>query len=216
MSESVPYVSLTVDAFNPNHRLRFLGLADPTRYLFDLATAVGDDSFYLAPKFERPTTVSDQNNRLPTGGIEVPPDGDFHVSFHQSGAVNLHLLGSRRLLRPAGAGRGQSGLAARLVFNSTALFRSASSDEINSLPGRYTVIPVVGLRDSLPVCVDLYQAPRPQPWVMPRLADVFQLHAQVRPERKDSDYHFIVWQHTRAKRPKGDLAIYYAPESPKL
>jgi hypothetical protein len=206
----VPYLSLTIDEFNPNHRIRFVAFASPIRYLFDLSTAVGDESFYLAPKLANEVSV-----QLRVAGqapiAHTASGADLHLSLHESGAVNLHSGGQRQSLRPAGAGRGAQGLAVRFVFNRLNLFQTGSHDEFNSLPKRYTPIPVVGFWEQYSVCLDVYQCDRDELWSMPTLPDVLQVHARIQPVRKQSDYHFLVWQHSKAERYPADLAILYSP-----
>lgn len=208
----VPYLTFTLSHFNPNHRLRFVGLVSPIRYLFDLSSAVGDDSFYLAPKLMHDVSIQQQ---LPDRAsiVHRATAGDLHLSIHESGAVNLHAGGESQSLRTAGTGRGAQGLAVRLVFNSLNLFESVSDDEFNSLPKRYTPIPVVGFWEQYPVCLDVYQCRRDDPWSMPTLADILQVHARVQPLRKHSDYHFLVWQHSKAECYPADVAILYSPSA---
>jgi len=211
LGRRVPVLSLTVGKFNPNHRVRFLTSWPSTRFLFDLSTAVGDDSFYLAPKLAQETSIQEPD---PNGGTvtrTVPPAGDVHLSFHESGAVNIHTGGIRRLLRPGGAGRGPHGLAVRLVFNRLTLFQPAPDEDANTLPKRYTPISVTSPWEKYPLCLDIYQVGRNDEWTMPSLADLFQFHVRLQPERKQSDYHFLVWQHTRSKQHPADLVILHSP-----
>jgi hypothetical protein len=91
------------------------------------------------------------------------------------------------------------------------MFRPTSPDAINSLPKRFTTIPVIGFWDSHPVCLDIYQVNATATWAMPTLADIMQIDACVKPARKDKAYHFLVWQHTRAERYPADLAVYCSP-----
>ena len=206
--KQVPYLSFTIGNFNPNHRIRLFGLADPIRQLFDLASAVGDDSFYLTPKLERPVVVA----QMDSGGSIVKqhdePSTDIYMSFHATGAVNLHVAGTCTHLRRDDARRPQSGAVARAVFKSLEIFRPVTHEEFNQLPARFTPIPVAGLWDVVPVCLDIYQVNAQEAWKMPELADVMQIDVSVQSARKDSAYHFIVWQHTRVEPPLGELAVY--------
>ncbi len=209
--QQVSYLTFTVENFNPNHRVRFISLTEPTCYLFDLSTAVADDSFYLAPKLRQPITIQITDQEGQAISAAAAPTEDVHLSFHDSGAVNLHAGGSRYTMRPPGAGRGANGLAARLVFNSVTLFRPASLDEINSLAKKYTQIPVAGFWELWPICLDIYQVDAGAEWVMPGLADTFQIHVCVKPQRKHSVYHFLVWQHSKAERYPAEMTVLYSP-----
>ncbi len=91
------------------------------------------------------------------------------------------------------------------------MFRVASPSEINAVSEKYTLIPVVGLWDSAPVCLDVYQIDVATPWIMPTLADVMQIDACVKSNREDTVYHFLVWQHTKTERNEADLVVYYSP-----
>lgn len=212
LGQRVPVLSLTVGKFNPNHRVRFLTSFPSVRYLFDLSTAVGDDSFYLAPKLAQQTSIQEPDQNGGTVTRTVPPAGDVHFSFHESGAVHIHTGGIRRLLRPGGAGRGPHGLAVRLVFNKLTLFQPAPNEDANTLPKRYTPISVTSPWENYPLCLDIYQASRNEEWTMPSLADLFQFHVRLQPERKQSDYHFLVWQHTRSKQHPADLVILHSAQ----
>jgi hypothetical protein len=211
LDQRVPFLSLTIEKFNPNHRVRFLTSFPSVRYLFDLSTAVGDDSFYLFPKLAQETSIQEPDQNGGTVTRTVPPTGDVHMSFHESGAVNIHTGGIRRLLRSAGAGRGHHGLAVRLVFNKLTLFQPAPNDDANTLPKRYTTISVTSPWDNYPLCLDIYQVGRNEEWTMPSLADLFQFHVRLQPERKQSDYHFLVWQHTQCEQQPADVVILHDP-----
>jgi hypothetical protein len=212
-TREVPVLTFTVSNFNPNHRVRFVGFSIPTiRYLFDLSSAVGDDSFYLAPKFVMDAVISGQQPGQAPLIKKAGPGDELHLSFHESGAVNLHVAGVRTVLRSDDTGRGPQGLTLRLVFSSLRLFEEASIADFNALPKRYTSVPVTGFWEQHPVCLDIYQWNRHEPWSMPHLADIFQVHARIQPNRKASDYHFLVWQHTKAERYPADLALLYSPQ----
>jgi hypothetical protein len=209
--KQVPFLTLTISNFNPNHRIRLVGFSAPVRYLFDVSTALKDDSFYLAPKLSQETSLEEQNPGQEIRRHTVPAAGDFHFSFHETGAVNLHVSGNRTPLRLSGEGRGERGLALRLVFNSLGLFQPASLEEFNSLPRRYTPIPIGGIGEQYPLCLDIYQWSRDQPWSMPTLGDIHQFHVRVQPQRKSYDYHILAWQHTMAERYSADVALLYSP-----
>jgi len=210
-NRQVSCLTFTIANYNPNHTIRFVGLDDPIRYLFDLSTAVNDDSFYVAPKFAQDVSLQERHPARTPVNHTASNSGDLHLSLHESGAVNLHVTGTKTRLRSAGEGRGKQGLTLRLVFNSIRLFQPASYEEFNALPKRYTSIPVMGFWEQYPICLDIYQCSRDGPWSMPKLADIFQVHARVQPERKSSDYHFLVWQHSKAERYPTDVAILYSP-----
>jgi hypothetical protein len=209
--KQVPYLTFTVENFNPNHTIRFLGLSEPTCFLFDLSTAVRDDSFYLAPLLARPVTVKRSDR---AGGLVADaetPSQKIYLSFHADGAVNLHVASISTRVRPRSSGRVATGLVARLVCNSLGIFQPATFAEINSLPKRFTPIAVPGFWGSIPVCLDVYQVDAEANWVMPKLADLMQIDACVKPNRKDTVYHFVVWQHSKAERHSADLVFYYSP-----
>ena len=212
MNRQVPFLSLTYP-FNPNHRLRFTAIGFPFRHLMDLSSAIGDESFYIAPKIGTEITAADGNGRILVP--RIPPAGDFHISFHSSGAVNLHAVGQRLRLRETGTGRGERGLTVRFVFRSLQLFRQISIEDFNKTPTRYTPVPVVGVSSRFPLCLDVYQWNRNTPWTMPELADTFQVHVRAQPKRKHFDFHVLVWQHSATTCDfKGDVAVFYSPETP--
>jgi hypothetical protein len=91
------------------------------------------------------------------------------------------------------------------------LFQQVSLPELNALPKRYTPVSALGFWEQYPVCLDIYQAKRGEPWAMPTLADITQTHTCIQPDRKESDYHFLVWQHSKAERRAADVTIYYDP-----
>jgi hypothetical protein len=70
---------------------------------------------------------------------------------------------------------------------------------------------VPGFWERIPVCLDVYQIAEDDEWVMPMLADISQVHVCVKPERKHSVYHFLVWQHSKAERYPAEMAILYSP-----
>ena len=99
-SRIVPCLSMKIANFNPNHRYRFLVWSPPEqRWLAGLAFAKGDDSIYLAPHLQRQYTLTGHDSRGSDFAIAVEPYQDLHVSFHESGAVNLTAAGRRIELR---------------------------------------------------------------------------------------------------------------------
>jgi hypothetical protein len=215
-SKQISYLTFTIDNFNPNHKIRFVAFGNPPCHLFDLASAVGDDSFYLAPLLSRPITVHRAGGFAGLVEVAGGPSHQIHLSFHESGAVNLHIGNSNLRVRSKLAGRAASGLVVRLAFGSLDVFRHVPFDKLVSVPGGTTPVPVPGFWGAAPVCIDVYQVDLTTPWTTPVLGDTIQIDACVKLKRKASAYHFLMWQHTQAKPQGADLTVYFSPRKRKV
>jgi hypothetical protein len=210
--KEVPFLALTIGNFKPNQRIRFFSFGESSHFLFDLKGTVSNDSIYIWPQLEQQVIVQRVKQSGTAINEEASPSGDTHFSFHDDGAVNFHFNGKSHRIRPRKSGRVPSGLLARLIFKSLGIFKKATFEDINSISKKYTPLPVSGLFDVSPVCLDIYIVDSKLKWIMPKLANIMQMDVCVCPNNKNSVYHFIIWQHSKSTIPGGDVVVYFSPE----
>jgi hypothetical protein len=202
----VPVLTLTVANFNPNHKYRFLLLMPLLRWFVDLAFAGRDDSIYIVPHLQQVYTLAGSDS----GGVPfeavVDPTQGLHLSLHHSGTVNLTIRDRRFKIRqqPPEAFHGR--LVTLGVKNPDGL-RPTTEHEVNSLPGRYSVLPVAGFLAIGPVYLTIFRVPTSGPWKMPKLSDTLQMHFECLLRRRDVKYEFVVWQNATIPAWPGNLAI---------
>jgi hypothetical protein len=206
-SRIVPFVSLTIADFNPNHKYRFLVWVPPEqRWLAHLAFAKGDDSIYLAPHLQRQYTLTGHDCGGSDFAIVVEPHHDLHVSFHESGAVNLTAGGRRIELRGKEPTAPHPHILAVGIKDPSGL--TATTDEkINALPKRYSVLPVTGFLHPGPVYLSIFRVSMSEQWQMPGLSDTFQMHFECLVREKKVKYEFVVWQNAGLPQFAGQVAI---------
>ena len=202
----VPVLSLTVSNFNPNHKCRFVLLTPSLRWLADLAFAGSDDSIYVAPRLQQPYTLAGRGSSGTQFQVVVDPPQDLHLSLHHSGTVNL-TVGAQRFEIRRERPEAFHGQLFTLGIKNPDVLQPATENEINSLPGRHTLLPVAGFLHVGPVYLTIYRVPVSKPWEMPKLSDTLQLHFECLVSRKDVKYEFVVWQNSNLPAWSGDVAV---------
>lgn len=205
---SVPALSLTVTNFNPNHKYRFLMLMPSLRWLVELAFAGRDDSIYLAPRVQQDYMLVGRDSDENPFEISVSPSQDLHLSLHDSGIVNLTAARRRIKIRhqPPDA---RHGLLVTLGIKDSKGLQRATQNEVNSLPARYSVLPVAGLPHAGPVYFTIFRVPAGPPWAMPRMSDTLQMRFECVLRGKNVKYEFVVWQNASIAPWPGDVAISF-------
>ena len=206
---SVPFLSLDYGEVNPNHKLKLLALIGlENRWVANMAFARNDDSIYLAPQFDRDVTVVGLDNEKVAFSTLSPPDGEVHISLHGSGVVNLSIGSeSHRLRNPH-----QQGSPEVITFGikEPQALRVAPDDEVNSLPARYTLVPVPGFFGISPVFVTIFRVRPVDEWEMPQLSHTVQTHVGFELKGKDTRYEIVVWQNPEIPEFPGDIAYWLA------
>ena len=200
-------LSARIINFNPNHKYRFLVWAPPTQHwLANLAFARNDDSIYISPQLQRSYTISGHRGHDEGHNVVVEPDQDIHLSFHHSGVVNLTIAGERIELRRERPERLYGRILTIGVRDPSGL-KPASNQEVNALPKRYSVIPVIGFLQFKPIYLTIFRVPLSDPWEMPQASDTFQIHFECLVKGKNVKYEFVIWQNSRVPLPPTEVAI---------
>ncbi len=206
---SVPFMSLDYGEVNPNHKLKLLALFVPeNRWVANMAFARNDDSIYLAPQFDKDVTVVGLDKEKVAFSVSSPPDGEVHISLHGSGVVNLSIQSeSHRLRNP------HEQVTPEVItfgIKEPQGLRVAPDNEVNSLPARYTVVPVPGFFTIRPVFVTIFRVRPGDTWEMPQLSHTLQTHVGFGLKGKDTRYEIVVWQNPEIPDFPGDIAYSLA------
>jgi hypothetical protein len=204
----VPFLTISIANFNPNHKYRFLALMPSLRWFADLAFAGRDDSIYIAPRLQQHYMLVGQDCGGNAFETSVDPSQDLHVSLHHSGVVNL-TIGERRfeIGRQTGVPALRLGQIVTFGIKNVEGLQSATQQDVNSLPARYSVVPLAGFLALGPAYLTIFRVPISQDWAMPQLSDTFQVHVECRLQRKNVKYEFVVWQNSGVPSWPGDVAI---------
>jgi len=200
-------LDLTLRELNPNHKYRMLLTAPPSlHWLAELGVVKSDESVYLMPLVDRPATVSvlDSSKSM---SYELLPNSGAHVSFHESGAINVFLGKDKLALRSPGGKRSAIGPLFAIAVNSTAILAPATVGEINDMPARKRALPIMGSPWPGPVVLTVFRSAVSSAWTAPALADLSQVNVHLPVRDKSVRYHVVVWQNQRFKAPPGDIAI---------
>ena len=204
----VPCLKLVIANVNPNHKLRFLFLMPATRWLADIAFAGGDNSIYVAPHLEVTYTLIGRTVSGEEFAVQAQPGQDLHFSLHRSGIVNLTVGDQQFRIRHPSHEVAQGHLATVGIQNPDGL-RLAPEAEVNTLPRRYSVLPVAGFLQIGPVYLSVYRVSATAAWAMPELSDTMQMHFECMPRGKAVKYEFVVWQSAKVKPWVGDVGVSF-------
>lgn len=206
-NEKIPYLKITLNNFNPNHKYRFFILDQPTnRLLADLGFVIKDESIYLAPKLDYQYKIVGRNNNSQEFEVEGGPDKDLHFSLHHSGVVNLQAGDQNIRMRDANEGD-LFGRVVTIGINNPTGLKLISNDEINNMPAKYTMLPVGGLIQIKPIFFSIYRVPINENWEMPHLSDTVQTCFEARIREKVVKYEFITWQNSEVAQWAGDVSL---------
>ena len=200
-------LDLTLNELNPNHKYRMALMSPLSRHwLAELGVVRADESVYLMPLINRPCTFT-------VGGSsrdrtrQVSPSTGMHVSFHDSGAINVYLGEERVPLRSPTGTRTALGQLFTIVVNSTDSLAEATVDQINNSPARKRVLPLIASWSPEPVGITVYRSDASSNWIAPTLADLVQASVHLPVCGKAVQYHVVVWQRRSLQTPPGEIAI---------
>jgi hypothetical protein len=131
----------------------------------------------------------------------------MHISFHESGAINVFLGKDKLTLRSPAGTRAAIGPLFAIAVNSTAILAPATVGEINRLPTRKRALPIMGGPWPGPVVLTVFRSAVGSVWTAPALADLSQVNVHLPVRDKSVRYHVVVWQNQRLKAPPGDVVI---------
>jgi hypothetical protein len=193
--------------FNPNHKYKFLLFNPPDmRWIFNLGFAVRDESIYIAPQLSKEVTIRGSDAAgLPYAPV-VPLSTDLHLSIHHSGVANL-AAGGRQVQLRGETSQPFYGHLVTLSVKEASSLAPASPDYVNSLPGSYTVISVVGLPHQGPVFISVFRYPGDNAISPHNLGGSFQLNAECHIRGKGVKYLFAVWQNPSVPAFDADFAV---------
>ena len=204
--KSVPFLTLEYGEVNPNHKLKLLALVIPqNRWITNVAFARNDDSIYLAPQLDRIFTIVG----LDKDGIQFSfvssPGADIHVSLHNSGVVNITIGEINHRLRTVY--KHSSLEVITLGIKDPTTLKVAADDEVNTLPSRYTVVPVPGFFTLSPVFVTVFRVRSLDKWEMPYLSRTIQTHVGFKLKGTETKYEIVIWQNPNIPDFPGDIAL---------
>jgi hypothetical protein len=200
-------LDLTLRELNPNHKYRMLLTAPPAlHWLAELGVVKSDESVYLMPLVDRSARVAVLDSSK-SKSYEFSPNSGMHISFHESGAINLFLGEDKLALRTPASTRSAIGPLFAIAVNSTAILAPATVGEINRLPARKRALPIMGGPWLAPVVLTVFRSAVGSAWTAPALADLSQVNVHLPVRDKSVRYHVVVWQNRRFKAPPGDIAI---------
>ncbi|MCH7686924.1 MAG: hypothetical protein IH899_09625, partial [Planctomycetes bacterium] len=106
---------------NPKHKyhLALMTIPPPFYWLAYLGVVKEDESLYLMPLVERDCTLTMLNCAGHRGQHQVLPNSGLHISFHDSGVVNVCFGEERIRLRDDTAARTALGPVFAVVVTST-------------------------------------------------------------------------------------------------
>jgi hypothetical protein len=205
---SVPFLSLEYGEVNPNHKLKLLALVIPqNHWITNVAFARNDDSIYLAPQLDRTFTIVGLDRDGVQFSFESSPGTDIHISLHNSGIVNITVGEVNHRLRTA---HKRSSLeVATLGIKDPAALKVAADDEVNTLPSRYTVVPIPGFFTLSPVFVTVFRVRPLEKWEVPYLSRTIQTHVGFKLRGTETKYEIVVWQNPNIPDFPGDIALSF-------
>jgi hypothetical protein len=209
----LPFVRITIDRFNPNHKYRFYVVAPPFgfHWLMTVWFTNKDQSIYIKPHFRDRYTVHLAKDEGTTD-YECEPEGDYHLSLHKSGVVNFTFVDKKERLREPIKQRAPARKVLTMAINRYDRLQPASVEEINAPRGQHKYLPIVGISPRSPIWLTIYCVDNDCEWNVPALGNTVQLHYETKLKEKNYSYHFVVWQDTNLPMQAGDLAISWKHE----
>lgn len=202
-------VSITLAPFKPSRRLRLAGITSPTAasVFFDLRFAASDDSVYLAPQLSTSYFFSGTDH---TGGRfaeKISPGGDFHLSLHKSGIVNITAGGSSFRVRGAATEVPPLGRLVRIAANPDANFKQVSFEDLNRGFRKTEVLPTIPSLGPGTFGLDIFRHDPGARWTLPALADVTMFDLALAVRGRQWIYHLVSWYSTTRMPSHISLAI---------
>jgi hypothetical protein len=204
----IPFLDISIRRFNPNHRYRFY-LIEPTesfRWLFTVRFSNKDQSLYLTPHFTTAYSVQ----VIESDGIQTykcAPEGDYHLSIHESGAINFTFLANKIRLREPLDRKEPMRKALTMAISQYENLKLATLEEINKPKGQHVYLPIIGISFHNPIFLSVFCVANYCEWSVPPLGNTFNMRYATRFEGKDYSYYFVVWQDTNIQNYTGDLAF---------
>lgn len=204
-------LDLTFEELNPNHKCRLAIMVMPLRFywLAEIGLVKRDESVYLMPLIARDAMLSIGRR---TGGPFATPvrsGAGFHISMHDSGALNVD-TGLRRFpVRPRTNRPPLVGALFTIVVNSVATLRETTTDEMNAPRGGKHVVPLAGAWRPGAVAVTVFRSTAGARWSAPVLGDMVQINTHLPVRNKSLDYHLVVWQKDQLVARGGEIEIYF-------
>jgi hypothetical protein len=206
MSPSVPFISVTISDFNPNHKYRIV-LMPSLHRLANLSFAGGDDSIYIAPRLQQTYILAGRDSGDRPFQVSLQTSQDLHLSLHHTGTVNLTIGDQRYQIRRDTQQSAVTGHLVTLGIKNPEGLESTTVEEINSAPARYSLIPVAGFLQAGPVTLSIYRVAANAVWEMPVLSDTFQTHFECELRGRDVKYEFVIWQNSAIPPWQGDVGV---------
>jgi hypothetical protein len=203
-------MDLTLSEIDPKlkYLLAVTGFAS-SHWLAQLGAVRADESLYLMPMLGRACEVISLSSKG-TQTYVAPPNSGLHVSFHDSGAINLVSGENRwRLARPA-AQRPPMGRLFTIVVKSTDSLVRTTLEEINNPPAKKRVLPLGAHWPSEVTCISVFRSVVGAAWQAPPLGELAQINVHLPLRGKPVEYHLVTWQHRQFKAPPGEVSILMA------
>lgn len=210
---NIPGMTLTWP-WNWNHTYTFYANdgVTPPRRLINVRFSEGDQSVYMMPLYEREFVVqSFGKDGKKAKQFTHRPGGDFHLSMHDSGIVNLTTSeGEARLVREVRERKGARHVAT-FQINSTDNFPVASLDEIENPKGKHMNLPLLG-SPIAPRMLTVYSVKESANWLLPSLGNSAIIDYKSIMRGKDYNFHFVLWQNQQMPKGDGDIAMWFGGE----
>ena len=210
MSAEIPMMDLSWP-LNPNHKCRFyVERGWESRWLLSVSFSNKDESLYVTPLYAREYVVQSIGGGARTS-FAHDPGANFHLSFHESGVVNLTTSQANARLRKELSGKVEVRHIVTFQINSVDEFPIATLEQINNRKGGYMYLPIVGFQPA-PLMLTVYCAKQAAGWSPPRLGNSMMLRYQAAMRGKDYGVHFVVWQDLEMPKGEGDLGLQFGGE----
>lgn len=185
----VPTLNLSFKNLNANHKLKFYLQGVKFYWLFRLTFARSDNSIYLTPIFKTPPLFKLANSEEPKQITNI----DFHISFHDSGIVNVTINQKNERIEPKIRERKKINGVFTLCLMGNEFLEETTIEETNRGKGQYMYLPISGF-PHLPFFISVFYSDINVDWHPPIVSKSFQTNIELNFENKKTRVYLITWQ----------------------
>jgi len=206
----IPFMNVTLNNQDANHKYR-LALIDGSpqiHWLIRIRFSNKDRSIYFSPIFKQEFIVRFPN-QIEIEETTYNPEGDFHLSIHESRVVNFTSPEGQVRLRQAIDPSRRISKIVTMGVSSTSGLSSCSLDEFSNPEKNYLYLPVVGFLIQAPIFVTFFYIETGEEGPPSVQGDLFNIIYKLVFPKKGYEFCMVVWQDSKAEPFGGEIAFQW-------